>query len=169
MRRWNFAAVAPARVQGRWWRMLSPRWQHLPLSGDGAARAGGRWNARGTPALYLSADHATAIAEYMQALVHPGTLTPYDVASDAVLDLSHAAVRIALGVDDALLTLAWRHERDVLNRKPESWRLAAAAVEAGFDGMMVPSVAARGVNLVLWRWHSAGARVEVVDPGGELK
>lgn len=128
-----------------------------------------RWNAKGTPALYLSADHAIAIAEYMQALVHPGTLTPYDVASDTVLDLTDAAVRREMGVDDALLTLAWRHERDVLRREPQSWRFAAAAIGAGFDGMMAPSVAARGINLVLWHWGAAGARVEVVDPAGDLR
>lgn len=148
--------------------MLSPRWQHLPLSGDGAAKAGGRWNAHGMSALYLSADHATAIAEYMQALVHPGTLTPYEVACDAVLDLTDTTVRRALGVDDALLSLAWRHQRDVLKREPETWTFAAAALAAGFDGLRVPSVVAPGVNLVLWRWDAAGARVKVVDPGDEL-
>ncbi len=28
----------------RLWRAYVPRWAHAPLSGDGAARFGGRWN-----------------------------------------------------------------------------------------------------------------------------
>ena len=148
--------------------MLSPRWQHAPLSGDGAARAGGRWNAAGTPALYLSADHGTAIAEYMQALVHPGTLAPYDVASDRILDLTAPAVRNAAGIDDALLVLPWRRIRDIDHAVPDSWILAEAAIAAGFDGVRVPSTQVRGVNLVLWRWGGKGASVTLVDPQGSL-
>lgn len=168
MSRWRLDALPRASIAGRWWRMLAPRWQHAPLSGDGAARAGGRWNARGTPALYLSADHATAIAEYMQALIHPGTLTPYDVAADSVLDLTDPAIRGAAGVEDALLTLAWRRLRDVEGTSPDSWAFAEAARAAGHDGMRVPSVVARGTNLVLWRWDVEGARVAVIDPAREL-
>jgi RES domain-containing protein len=58
------------------YRMPTPRWSWAPTSGDGAAGQGGRLNRKGTPALYLSADTQTAIAEYKQAsaLVPPGTL-----------------------------------------------------------------------------------------------
>ena len=164
----NFADIARVRVDGRFWRMLSPRWQHAPQSGDGAARAGGRWNAAGMPALYLSDAHATAIAEYMQALVHPGTLTPYDVAIDAILDLADPAVRAAAGIDAALLTLDWRRVRDIDKARPASWNLAHAAIGAGFDGMRVPSTQTRGLNLVLWRWGGTGNRVDLVDPTGSL-
>ncbi len=149
--------------------MLSPRWQHAPLSGDGAARAGGRWNPRGVSALYLSANHGTAIAEYMQGLIHPGTLAPFDVESAAILDLTNVAIRTSLAVDDALLHLPWRHARDIARSIPDSWAFADAAIAAGFDGLRVPSVMQRGgVNLVLWRWGETGARVTLVDPHGEL-
>lgn len=148
--------------------MLSPRWQHEPLSGAGAARNGGRWNARGTPALYLSADHGTAIAEYLQAIVHPGTLTPYEVAIGDVLDLTDPGVIDAAGVDRSLLTLPWRTIRDIERRDPESWIFAAGAMEAGFAGMRVGSAVARGINLVLWRWLEPAGAVRVVDPHQEL-
>lgn len=149
--------------------MLSPRWQHAPLSGDGAARAGGRWNAIGTPTLYLSDAHATAIAEYMQALVHPGTLTPYDVAFDAILDLADPAVRSAAGIDEAILTLDWRRVRDIDKAHPASWDLAQAAIGAGFDGMRVPSTQTRGLNLILWRWGGPGTDIALIDPTGSLR
>ena len=148
--------------------MLSPRWHNDPLSGEGAARSGGRWNARGMPALYLSATHATAIAEYMQALIHPGTLTPYAVRSTAIVDLTDPDVSKHLGVDKTLLQLSWRFVRDIERRDPESWLFARDALEAGFEGMRVGSVQDGGTNLVLWRWGGEGATVRVVDPQGDL-
>ena len=70
------AAKLPlVRVRRRFWRMLAPRWSHKPLSGQGAARCGGRCNVPGQPALYMSEGFATAITEYEQDLgVRPGTL-----------------------------------------------------------------------------------------------
>jgi hypothetical protein len=112
--------------------MLSPRRQHAPLSGDGAARAGGRWNPRGVPALYFSADHGTAIAEHMQGgLIHPGRLAPFDVENAAILDLTDVAIRTSLAVDDALLYLPWRHARGIARRIPDSGAFADAATAAG--------------------------------------
>jgi RES domain-containing protein len=168
MTAWSFAGIPHNRIKQRLWRMLSPRWQHAPLSGDGAARAGGRWNAPGVPALYLSDSHATAIAEYMQALVHPGTLAPYDVISNAILNLADPTIRASLGITDPSLTLDWRRIRDIDKGIPESWDIAAAAAAAGFDGLSFPSTQAHGVNLVLWRWGGEGAKIVLVDPAGSL-
>ncbi len=169
MSQWRLDDSPRLRVEGRWWRMLSPRWHRDPLSGAGAARSGGRWNARGVPALYLSATHTTAIAEYMQSLIHPGTLTPYDVRSAAILDLTDSTVQDMAGVNAALLELPWRRIRDIDQQIPESWVLAREAAGAGFDGMRVRSVQEGGLNLVLWRWSGEGVHVEVVDPNGDLR
>jgi RES domain-containing protein len=166
--RFRLAGCPRRTVEGRWWRMLSPRWQHEPLSGAGAARNGGRWNAKGAPALYLSFDHATAIAEYMQGLVHPGTLAPYDLAVPDILDLTDPALRAQAGVPDSLLTLPWRALRDLEGRAPDSWRLAQEAFEADFNGLRAPSALGRGVNLVLWRWNKGRTDVRVVDPLKDL-
>jgi len=48
------------------YRVISPAYAGLPLSGMGAARRGGRFNRPGQEALYLSLDEATALAEYRQ-------------------------------------------------------------------------------------------------------
>jgi len=166
---WRVDAAAKVRVQGRLWRMLSPRWAHDPLSGAGAARFGGRWNARDRPALYLSEDHGTAIAEYMQGFVHPGTLTPYTLDVERVLDLTDAATRSTVGVDVDSLALHWRTVRDVDKGMPASWTFSEAAVDAGFDGLRVRSAQATGWNIVLWRWNvDKHSRATVVDPDGDL-
>jgi RES domain-containing protein len=51
------------RFRGTGYRALQPKWSHAPLSGQGAAIHGGRFNPRRVPALYLSLDVGTAITE----------------------------------------------------------------------------------------------------------
>jgi RES domain-containing protein len=156
-------------AKGRFWRMLAPRWSFDPLSGAGAARAGGRWNAPGQATLYLSDSHATAIAEYQQNLPRPGTLTAYDVDAQAVLDLTSLPVRQAIGIDDPFLRLPWKYMRDVERRRPACWDFVMAAAGRGWNGLIVPSVQAQGTNLVLWRWNEADAPVvRHIDPLGDL-
>lgn len=166
---WRLGAATGVEITGRFWRMLAPRWAFDPLSGAGAARAGGRWNEPGQPALYLSDSHATAIAEYQQNLPRPGTLTPYEVDARALLDLGDPAVRHALGVSDAFLRQPWKQVRDIEHQRPSCWDFAAAAAAAGWHGLRVPSVQAPGTNLVLWLWNrSAGSLVRHIDPLGDL-
>lgn len=161
-----------ATLSGRFWRLLSLRWQREPL-GSGAHLTGGRWNALGTPAIYFGADHATAIAEYHQALVQPGTLVAYDIEANAIVDLCDPATRADLGVADDVPSCEWRLIYAVQKRDPPSWAVAQRLVEAGVQGALVPSVQRRcGVNLVLWRWSadgSAGAQVTAIDPHGDLR
>ncbi|MDR0808919.1 MAG: RES domain-containing protein, partial [Gemmobacter sp.] len=42
------------RWRGTAWRAHHPRWSWSPLSGEGAALRGGRFNPAGMPALYLA-------------------------------------------------------------------------------------------------------------------
>lgn len=166
---WRLEAARHTTVRGRFWRMLAPRWAWDPLSGVGAARAGGRWNVPGQAALYLSDSHATAIAEYQQNLPRPGTLTAYDVVAPAISDLADPSVRLAIGVDDQFLRLPWKHLRDVERQRPPCWDFVAAATTAGWQGLRVPSVQASGTNLVLWRWNETDAPViRHIDPLGDL-
>lgn len=162
-----------AAVDARFWRLLSIRWQEQPLSGEGASRTGGRWNRRGSPALYLAADHATAIAEFHQQLVRPGTLAGYDVQSSAVADLTDEAALDDLGVDRKALLCGWRTIFAVNGGTPPTWPLADRMIDAGAHGALVPSAQnPGGANLVLWRWSDRkgeGARVRLADPEGDLR
>jgi len=166
---WRLEAAGRAAVRGRFWRMLAPRWAFDPLSGAGAARAGGRWNEPGQASLYLSDGHATAIAEYQQDLPRPGTLTAYDVDAQAILDLTDPSVRHAIGLDDPFLRQPWKHMRDVERRRPPCWDFVAVVAAGGWHGLRVPSVQASGTNLVLWRWNEIDAPVvRHIDPLGDL-
>lgn len=166
---WQLEAAGHLPVKGRFWRMLAPRWAFDPLSGAGAARAGGRWNTPGQAALYLSDSHATAIAEYQQDLPRPGTLTAYDVDAQHILDLADPAVRRALGLDDAFLRQPWKHMRDVARQRPSCWDFVTEVAAGGWWGLRVPAVQAAGTNLVLWRWNETQAAVvRHIDPLGDL-
>ena len=150
--------------------MLAPRWAHAPLSGEGAARHGGRWNPRGVPALYMSEECSTAIAEYEQELgIRPGTLCAYEVEAELV-GLLDTAVQAELDAPSGLLLGAWKRTLLIEGARPVTWALAERLIAAGVAGARVPSAqAAGGANLVLWRWNvPGGARVAALDPLGDL-
>lgn len=146
---------------GRYWRMLGIRWQRQPFA-SGSHLTGGRWNAPGTPALYLSADYNVAIREMHQDLVRLGMLVAFDVTADAIADLT--------GLDPAITDNRWRDIYMIEKGVPPTWPLAHELIAAGADGALVPSLqSAGGVNLVLWRWHDAatpgeGAALALLDP-----
>jgi len=149
--------------------VVSPRWSGQPLSGVGAARRGGRWNAPGIPSLYLSENHATAIAEYNQDLEHPGTLIPFDLSSDLIVDLTDAAVRAACTVDQESLYSPWKHLAYIERGQPPGWEISRSLAAAGADGLRVPSAQIDGVNIVLWRWNEQSTtKLAAVDPFGDL-
>ena len=137
-------------------RMLTVRFQRDPYSGEGARLLGGRWNARGTPALYLATDPATAVAEFYQGLPKPGTLAPYSLAASAIADLTDGQGGPADATVEHACTAAWKAMAAKPGRAPPSWSLAEALIGQGAEGALVPSVQNRGgVCLVLWRWHGA--------------
>jgi RES domain-containing protein len=159
------------RVRRRLWRVLAPRWAHLPLSGAGAAVRGGRWNPPGAPALHMSEAFVTAVAEYQQDLgVRPGTLCAYEVDVAGVADLCDPTVRAALDVAEDVPLCAWKHIAFVLKGRPPTWDVAERLSAAGVAGVRAPSAAyPGGVNLVLWRWNDTpDRRVEALDPLSDL-
>lgn len=158
------------------WRMLPLRYQYEPFSGEGARLYGGRWNARGMPALYLAADHASAVAEFYQGLAKPGTLAPYRLEATDIADLTDGKGGPADATVEHSLVANWKAMAARGDRTPPSWDLAAALIRAGAQGALVPSVQNRGgTNLVLWRWHDAasgagdGAALRLLDPEGDLR
>lgn len=157
-------------VHARVWRILSPRWAHAPLSGEGAARNGGRWNRPGRPALYLSEQIETAFAEYQQELgVRPGTFVAYRLDGEGLVDLTRADTLSSRDVEVSELLCPWKSLAWVKGETPPTWRLADA-LAADYAGARVPSAQyPGGANLVLWRWNAADApTVAVLDPRGEL-
>lgn len=163
------------RWTGLAYRAHDPRWAWAPLSGDGAAAKGGRFNPKGMPALYLALTIEGMFQEMSHGFAHrfePLTVVTYDVDVDDVVDLRSDADRAAAGVDLLDISCPWAW--DIANgRRPASWDLAVRLTSVGASGVLVPSFAVgatpRTTNLVLWRWGpDLPHRVTVHDPRGRL-
>ncbi|PIO96311.1 RES family NAD+ phosphorylase [Pleomorphomonas carboxyditropha] len=162
------------RFQGTLYRALNPLYAREPLSGRGAQLYGGRFNARGTPALYLTLDVLTAIREANQVgSLQPTTLVAYDADIDDLYDSRDAAALAAHGLTSGDLAAAtWRDEMQASGRS-RTQGFAADLLAAGFSGLLVRSFA-RGssdadLNLVLWRWSEGlPHRLTVIDEEGRL-
>lgn len=163
------------RFAGVCYRAHDPRWSFAPLSGEGAAITGGRFNRKGEPALYTSLEIGTAVAECSQGLAHrvpPMTICQYDVDCEPVADLGNDSARASLGVTLAELACAWLSEM-LSGREPSSWLVADRLKAAGYAGMLAPSFAPSVVatqhNLILWRWGpDLPTRIVAYDPDGRL-
>ena len=163
------------RFKGRGFRGHDPRWSFAPLSGEGAAVTGGRFNRPGEPTLYLSLSIVTAVAECTQGFgrrLQPLTICEYDIDCDPVADLRADPERDALGVSLSDLACPWL-SLALAGREPPS-RMAIDRLRGeGFVGTLVPSfvpgASTSDYNLVLWRWGADLPRqVTVHDPGGRL-
>ncbi|MBV9249806.1 MAG: RES domain-containing protein [Acetobacteraceae bacterium] len=151
--------------------MLAPRRAHDPLSGEGAARFGGRWNPKDRRALYLSAELPTAVAEYEQELgIRPGTFCAYDVAAEPVVDFRDDAVLAAWGVEPESRFAPWKTILLVRGGRPPGWDIADRLFGSGMAGILTPSSRmSGGTNLVLWRWNDSPSRsVVALDPQRDL-
>jgi RES domain-containing protein len=163
------------RFRGLAYRAHDPRWSFKPLSGDGAAVHGGRFNSKGTPALYMSLDPMTAIKEAAQGFARkfePYVLCAYEIDCEDVIALRDQGERSAAGVGIDELACPWFAEA-VAGREPASWRLAGKLIANGAAGLLAPSFVHGATpardNLVLWRWSSRPPhKVALFDPSGRL-
>lgn len=163
------------RFVGRCYRAHDPAWSFTPLSGEGAALTGGRFNRRGEATLYLSLDVMTSFGECTQGFtkrLQPLTMCEYDIDCENVVDLRVAASRGAAGVDRAELACAWLTFQ-LAGRQAPSWLIVDRLKAAGHSGALVPSFVPSATdvnsNLVLWHWGpDLPHKVEVYDPSGRL-
>lgn len=169
-------AIAPAKsFTGLVYRAHNPRWAYAPTSGEGAARHGGRFNARGVPSLYVALDPKTAWMEAQQGMpfkAQPLTLVSYRVDCERIVDLTEPAVLAAIGIADETLACPWE-DLATQGLTPPTWELAEVLIAEGIHGVRVPSFAPgtgpADHNLVLWHWsETPPCCVSVVDDFGRL-
>ena len=148
------------RFEGLAYRAHDPRWSFKPLSGDGAAVHGGRFNPKGTPALYASLSPMTALREANQVgTLQPTTLVAYDADIRPVFDTRDTGSLAGFDMSPRdLASVAWRDEM-MTSGESETQKFARRLIAAGYAALLVPSFA-RGasstdLNLVLWRWGDA--------------
>jgi len=163
------------RFQATCYRAHEPKWSFDPVSGDGAAIYGARFNPKGMPALYLALTLEAAVKEVGLGLgyrIEPYVLCSYQVDCADVVDLRSDAGCLEYGVAPEDLSCAWKSA--VLERRePASWQLARGLIVRGIAGVLVPSFAPgaiqRDENLVLWDWSERPPhQVRVFDPSGRL-
>ena len=143
--------------KGKLYRAFNPVWAARPLSGEGAAQHGGRFNPRGLPALYCSLDPLSALREANQVGdLQPTVLVAFDADISDVFNSRAAAELQRFGMmRDSLGNPGWRDQM-LRDGEAETQVFARKLLEAGYAGLRVRSFA-RGageevVNLVLWRW-----------------
>jgi RES domain-containing protein len=159
--------------RGPLFRALNPVYARMPLSGRGAELHGGRFNPKGTPALYCALDPVTALRQANQV----GSLQPIILVSyrAEVAPIFHARDPVAVAAhgmsDDALADRGW-HLAMLAERRVPTQDFARALINEGHAGLLVSSFAKGAVNndfnLVLWNWSGERCWFEVIDDEGRL-
>ena len=152
------------------WRAFVPRWAHMPLSGEGAARFGGRWNPVGAPTIYAARELSTAWAEYNQSFVqHPALIAQLELTGARLADLTDPDTLSASGVSHDIHQCEWR---DMIDRElvPPTYELRDRLLADGWHGVIYPSHMSHGGTCVaLWRWNGEGdPQLRAVDPDQRL-
>lgn len=144
--------------QGSLYRALNPIWARDPLSGEGAKRHGGRFNAKGRAALYTAMTVMGAVAEANQIgrPFEPVTLVSYDADLSQLFDASNPAHLDAHGIKAADLAADdWRLQM-IARGSSTAQDITETLIAAGYHGLIAPSFAKGGPanarNLVLWHW-----------------
>lgn len=162
------------RFRGILYRALNPLYAREPLSGRGAQLYGGRFNRKGTPALYTSGSIMTALREANQiGSLQPTTLVSYDADIEHVFDSRDDDALQMEGMDAAALTdPTWRDQMKATG-EAKTQAFAGRLAAAGYHGLLVRSFAAGAtgddLNLVLWKWRDTSpCRLTLIDDESRL-
>lgn len=154
------------------YRALTPRWAHDPVSGEGAAITGGRFNPVGYAALYLSNDVETAIREAQQSLLimPPKTICSYQVTIANVIDFSEGYTGQPQPIEWSMWDCNWRKIWNMEEQRPPSWELADDLISSGVGGLLFPSLRNKGgSNLVAFLGNfDDGDVINCNDPNADL-
>ena len=158
---------------GSLYRALNPAYSREPLSGRGTGLHGGRFNPKGTLALYTSLDPATALREANQVgNLQPTTLVAYRAELGPIFDTRDAAELKDYGMTIRdLADPSWRSSM-LGGRIALTQSFAEALFAAGFAGLLTRSFASgtsgSNLNIVLWRWTGPGTELELVNDENRL-
>lgn len=159
---------------GLLYRALNPLYAASPLSGDGAKRFGGRFNKKGTAALYTALSPETALRESHQAgHLQPTVLVSYQARVRPVFDARDESELKKYGLTKQRLAANdWRMQM-TQQKMSDSQRFAEQLIKAGFHGMLCVSYAAGAThtdnNLVLWQWNCDDKnQLSVIDDENRL-
>ncbi len=162
------------RYQGPLYRALNPVYARKPLSGHGARLYGGRFNPKGTPALYTALDPVTALREASQAgNLQPTVLICHNADLGPVFDARNATALDAFDLSaKALACPGWRTAM-LEGRTVPTQEMAKALIADNFIGLLVRSFAkgasSSTLNLIVWRWAGEGCTLEVIDEENRLE
>ncbi len=162
------------RFQGKLYRALNPVYAREPLSGRGAELYGGRFNPKGTAALYSSLSVMTALREANQVgNLQPTTLVAYEAEIENIFDSRDKAGLATEGINAATLADATWRDQMKASGEATTQAFARRLIAAGYNGLLVRSFApgstSDDMNLVLWRWgDGAPTRLFLIDDEDRL-
>lgn len=162
------------RYTGRLYRALNPVYAREPLSGRGAALYGGRFNTKGTPALYTALSVMTALREANQVgSLQPTTLVSYEADIERVFDTRDVTALSAQGLDHAALADDTWRDQMMATGEARTQAFSRELCAEGYHGLLVRSfvsgAGADDLNLVLWKWTSSlPAQLRLIDDENRL-
>jgi RES domain-containing protein len=157
------------RFQGILYRALNPIYAREPLSGRGAELYGGRFNSKGTPALYTSLSVMTALREANQiGNLQPTTLVSYGADIERVFDSRDDAALKSEGMNAAALADSTWRDQIKASGEARTQSFAHRLSASGYHGLLVrsfaPGTTGDDLNLVLWKWSDAPpSRLTLID------
>lgn len=161
--------------RGILYRALNPIYAREPLSGRGAELYGGRFNRKGTAALYTSLSVMTAIREANQVgSLQPTTLVSYEAEIEHIFDSRDETALSAHQMDvGALADTTWRDQMKAIG-EARTQVFARRLFDDGYSGLLVrsfaPGASADDLNLVLWRWGQVPpARLTLIEDEDRLR